>query len=98
MAKESSGAPPASRYHLDRATQKGAPHHGTAVAPELVHPRARASRSVLAPSDLLAAVIDRYSLLPGFGAAGRGRALRFNLPRRSAGARWGCHAGAAHLA
>src|SRR5262245_10506037 len=98
MTKESADAPPPSRYHLTRATQTGAPHHGTAVAPELVHPRARASRSVLAPPGLLATVIDRYPLLPGFGPARRGRAIRFNLPRRSAGARWRCHASAAHLA
>jgi hypothetical protein len=66
--------------HLTCAPQNGAPHHGTAVALELVHPRPRASRSVVASSGRVAAAIDRYPLLPGLGTAGRGRTVRFNLP------------------
>src|SRR5215470_558135 len=59
---------------------KGAPHHGTAAAPELVHPRPRASRSIVASFVLVATALDRYPLLPGSGTAGRGRTVRFNLP------------------
>ena len=52
----------------------------------------------MAASGVLAAAADRHPLLPGFGATGRGRAVRLRLPGRPARARRGRGAGGAHLA
>src|SRR6266851_2622413 len=56
-----------------------------AVAPQPVHPQPWLSRGVMAASGFVAAALDRHPLLPGSGTARRDSAVRFALPRRSAG-------------